>query len=168
MTPEEAFVAAALTEGLLRLLQLRRKRRIASLDAGSGKGHRFLKGGQQPDSMYPSLFGGITTNPEKLEQWCGIWNCKDAAARKRACRVIRNAIATAPQVGDFDDGSSDTYTSSQRAAAAGSFRANASIGCDKWPLREYAMCLKADLDRLGKTLIGGRRSASHLCSTSCI
>ena len=62
---------------------------------------------------------------------------------------LRKAIATALQAGDYDEGSSDTFEGSQRAEAAGSFRANTSVGCDNWPLKEYAMCAKTDLDRLG-------------------
>lgn len=83
-----------MTEGILKLLQLRHKRLsrerlgewfVTSLDAGGGNVHRFLKGGQQSDTMYSTLFGGITTDlaqvpGEKLTQWCGIWKCNDAAA----------------------------------------------------------------------------------------
>ena len=95
LTREEAHNVGALAEGMLRILQLLHKRLsrerlgewlVASLDAGGGKVHRFPKGGQQPDTMYSILFGGITTDPaqvlgEKLTQWCGIWKCNDAAAR---------------------------------------------------------------------------------------
>lgn len=177
LSSDGAFMAAALTEGMLRLLQLRHKRLskerfgewlIASLFAG---GRNVLKGGQQPDSMYSSLFGGIATDPsqvlkEKLEQWCGIWKCNDAAARKRACRAIRKAIAAALQAGDYDDGPSDTSTGSQRAEATGSFRATTSVGCDYWPLTEYAMCAKVDLDRFGLDADRWKKDCVTPCNTS--
>ena len=113
----------------------------------------FSKAGS--NRMYYILFGGIATDPaqalnEKLTQWCGIWKCKDAEARTRACRVIRKAIATALQASDYDEGAADLFAGSQLAAAAGSFRANTSVGSDNWPLREYAMVAKEELDRFGQ------------------
>ena len=42
------------------------ERLLASLDAGGGKVHRFLKGGQLADSMYSALFGRITNNPSEV------------------------------------------------------------------------------------------------------
>ena len=75
LTMEEAGKAAAITEGMLRLLQLRHKKLsrerfgaylITSIDDGGGKVHRWLKGDQQPDALYSSLFGGITTDPTQV------------------------------------------------------------------------------------------------------
>ena len=62
---------------------------------------------------------------------------------------MRKAIATALQASDYDDGSSDTFAGSQRTEAAGRLRANTSVGFDNWPLKEYAMVAKEDLDRFG-------------------
>ena len=105
LTRGEDQKASALTEGMLRLLQLLRKAIrgaasvIGSLPPSTPEGgnvHRFLKGGQQPDTIYSRLFGGIgiTTDPaqvrsEKLAQWCSIWKCDDAEARLNAFHVIR-------------------------------------------------------------------------------
>ena len=69
LTCDEAGTAASLTEGLLRLLQLRHNKlsrerfgafRITSIDdGGGGKVHRWLNGSQQPDTLYSSLFGAL-------------------------------------------------------------------------------------------------------------
>lgn len=99
--------AAKLAEGLLRLLQLRHRRcsterfglyLTTSLDEGGGKEHRWLKGEQQPDAMFSTVFSQLVTDPdqilqEKLEDWTEIWQCNDAQARSKACAVVRKAMA---------------------------------------------------------------------------
>ena len=71
----QAVQAAKLSEGLLRLLQLRHKRQskerfgtflTTSIDEGGGQVHKWLEGEQQPDVMYSSLFAGITTDPSQI------------------------------------------------------------------------------------------------------
>lgn len=82
---EEVGKVAAITEGMLRLLQLRHKKQprerfgvclITSIDDGDGEVHRWLKADQQPDTLYSSLFGGITTEPTQflnkmIKEWEG-------------------------------------------------------------------------------------------------
>ena len=147
LTSTAAGEAATLTEGLLRLLQLRHKRQsrerfgtflTTSIDNGGGNVHKWLKGNQQPDVLYSSLFAGLTTDPtqilrEKLEERCKIWKCDEKEARAKACAVIRKAMADAVLAGDYDEASGDLWSGRQRSKAAGSFRRNTSIGGDNWP-----------------------------------
>ena len=128
LTAEAADEAAKLTDGLLRLLQLRHKKCFkerfgtfltTSLDEGGGKVHKWLKGDQQPDVMYSTLFSQIITDPsqilkEKMVEWTKIWKCDDDQARARACTVIRKTIVDALLVGDVDEASGDL-----RSGAAG-------------------------------------------------
>ena len=58
-------------------------------------------------------------------------------------------MSDAVQAGDYDQGSGDLLSGTDRARAANSSRANTSIGGDCWPLNEYAMADKGDLDRFG-------------------
>ena len=86
LTSEATGESANLTDGLLRMLQLRHRRcsterfgtyLTTSLDEGGGKVHRWLKGEQQPDVMYSALFAQLVTDPdqilqEKLDEWTAI------------------------------------------------------------------------------------------------
>ena len=97
MAAGQAVNATDLADGLLRLLQLRYKRGskkrsgewlTASSDDGGGKGHRWMKGGQSPDTMFSALSGGISNNPqrvlqEKITQSSGIWKCDEEAAKRK-------------------------------------------------------------------------------------
>ena len=49
-------------------------------------------------------------------------------ARFKACQVIRKAMATALQAGDYGEGSADLFSGAERAAAATVFRAHAFVG----------------------------------------
>ena len=98
LTTAPAGEAAKLTECLLRLLQLRHRLcaterfglyLTTSLDEGGGKVHRWLKGDQQPDAMFSTVFAQLVTDPdqilqEKLDEWTQIWRCNDAQARAKA------------------------------------------------------------------------------------
>ena len=77
LTVSAAGEAAKLTEGLLRLLQLRHRRcsterfglyLTTSLDEGGGKVHRWLKGEQQPDAMFSTVFSQLVTDPDQILQ----------------------------------------------------------------------------------------------------
>ena len=150
--------AAKLSDGMLRFLQLRHKRQskerfgtflTTSIDEGGGKVHKWLKGEQQPDVMYSTLFAVSTTDAsqllkEKMAEWTRIWKCDAAAARAKACTVIRKAIADAVLAGDYDEASGDLWSGKQRSKSAGSFRRNTAIGGDNWPLHEYAKVDKAE------------------------
>ena len=105
------------------------------LDEGGGKVHKWLKGDQQPDVMYSTLFSQLVTDPsqilqEKMDEWAKIWKCNDDQARTRACSVIRKAIADAILAGDYDEASGDLCSGGQRAKAAGSFRRGTAVGSD--------------------------------------
>lgn len=84
-----------------------------------------------------------------MAEWTKIWKFDDAAARAKACTVIRKAIADAVLAGDYDEASGDLWSGRQRPKSAGSFRRRTAIGGDHWPLHEYAKVDKADLDRFG-------------------
>ena len=48
--------------------------------------HKWLKGEQQPDAMFSTVFAQLVTDPdqilqEKLEEWTEIWKCNDDQAK---------------------------------------------------------------------------------------
>ena len=95
LTAAEAGEAAKLSEGLLRLLQLRHKRQsrerfgtflTTSIDEGGGKVHKWLKGNQQPDVFYSSLFAGLTTDPSQIFKGKDVGMREDLEMRLR-CRT---------------------------------------------------------------------------------